>query len=160
METFPDNIKPSVSQGYSFNAPNNVMEQPLAGGTPLMIKDFKTGYVDFNITIVGGSDKMQAWNIFYFGSINGGVDKFFMDLDSGAGIEQHIVQIIPSTVNQSFNDNNIRFISYTVRAENTPFQDAEFTGLFLELFEIYGDDLDGTFERLATFALDDIPANL
>ena len=90
---FPENIKPVISQGYDFNMPNNVLEQPVAGGSPLLIRDTKYGYVDFNVTLVVTPLKMQVFNDFYFGKINGGQDKFIMQLDSGNGIEDHTCQI-------------------------------------------------------------------
>jgi hypothetical protein len=39
---FPAYLKPVVSQGYSFGTANNVIEQPVDGGLPLMILDYRT----------------------------------------------------------------------------------------------------------------------
>lgn len=156
--TFPSNMKPVVNQGYSFNAPNNVLEQPVSGGSPLMILDTKFGFVDFDVTIVGGKTKQTAFNDFYVNKINRGSAKFIMVLDSGNGLEDHVVQIVPSSLRQSTNNDPTRVMSFTVRAEKTPFQDDPYGGGFAELYEEYGDNLEAIFDGLAEFVLVTAPA--
>ena len=157
MADFPASIKPVISQGYSFGMANNILEQPVSGGSSLLIRDTKYGFVDFNVTIVGSPLKMQVWNDFYYGKIDGGASKFSMQLDSGNGIEEHICQIVPSSVTQNFNNDPTRFISYTVRAEKTPFQDNPYGGALVDLFDIYGDDFPALLDRLAIYVLEDMP---
>ena len=154
---FPENIKPVISQGYDFNMPNNVLEQPVAGGSPLLIRDTKYGYVDFNVTLVVTPLKMQVFNDFYFGKISGGQDKFIMQLDSGNGIEDHTCQIVPSSVQQSFSNDPTRTISFIVRAEKTSFQDNIYGGNLSDLYDAYGDQLVPTLDRLAIYVNQDMP---
>ena len=154
---FPDSIKPVINQGYDFGMPNNVLEQPVAGGSPLLILDTKYGYVDFNVVIVGNPLKMQVWNDFYYGKINSGSAKFVMVLDSGNGLEDHVCQILPQSVNQSESNDPTRIISYVVRAERTPFQDNPYEGALVDLYEEFGDNLPAILDRLAIFVNIDMP---
>lgn len=154
---FPIALKPVISQGYSFGMANNVLEQPVAGGSPLLIRDTKYGYVDFQVVILVTPLRMQVWNDFYFGKINGGQDKFIMQLDSGNGIEDHTCQIVPSSVQQSFNNDPTRTIAYTVRAEKTSFQDNPYSGNLSDLYDAYGDDLPLILDRLEIFVNVDMP---
>lgn len=153
---FPDNMKPVISQGYGFSSPNNVLEQIIAGGSSLLIRDTKYGYVDFNIVIMGSPFKMQVWNDFYYGKINSGTAKFIMVLDSGNGLEDHICQIVPSSANQSFNNDPTRTIAYTVRAELTPFQDNPYGGLLVDFYAEFGDGFPALMDRLAIYANEDV----
>jgi len=155
---FPSNMKPVVNQGYSWRSPNNVLEQPVAGGSSLMILDTKYGSVDFDVTIVGSKTKQTAFNDFYVNKIDRGSAKFIMILDSGNGLEDHVVNIVPSTLRQSTNNDPTRVMTFTVRAEKTPFQDDPYEGGFSELYETYGDDIDAIFDGLATFVLVTAPA--
>jgi len=157
LPAFPSNIKPVINQGYSWNMPNNVIEQPLTGGSPLLILDTKYGYVDFSVVIVGSLLKQQAWNDFYVNKIARGSGKFTMILDSGNGLEEHTCQIVPSSVSQGGPNDPSRIISYTVRAERTPFQEDPYGGGFSELYDIYGDDIESIFSELDTFVLVTMP---
>lgn len=153
LPAFPSNIKPSVSQGYGFNAPNNVIEQPLTGGSPLLILDTKYGYVDFNVTIIGTLLKQQAFNDFYVNKIDRGSGKFTMMLDSGNGLEEHICQIVPSSLQQNAPNDPTRIMSMVIRAERTPFQDDPYGGGLAELYETYGENLPEILDGLAEFVL-------
>lgn len=158
LPEFPANIKPSISQGYEHNMPNNVLEQPVTGGSPLLILDTKFGYVDFNIAIVGSLTKQQAFNDFYVNKINRGSSKFTMQLDSGNGLEEHTCQFLPGTIRQSQPNSPTRIVTGVVRAERTPFQDDPYGGGFSDLYAIYGEDLGEILNDLAIFVLIDAPA--
>ena len=157
---FPAAIKPIVSQGYSFNTPSNVIELSVAGGLPLMIREFKTAAVAFNVVLILNPLRLQVWSDFYFSKIASGSGKFTMNLEAGNGIEECICSLIPSTVQQSSNDQLIWTIAFTVLAEKTAAQDDPFGGNLVDLFNIYGDDLLTIFDRITIFALDDIPEEM
>jgi hypothetical protein len=158
VAAFPTNIKPVVNQGYSHNMPNNVVEQPVSGGASLLMLDTSTGYVDFQVAIVGSLTKQQAFNDFYVNDINKGTSKFTMNLDSGNGLEVHTCQIVPNSVRQDASGDPTRIITMTVRAEKTPFQDNPYGGGFAELYEIYGEGLEQIIDDLGIFVLIDAPA--
>lgn len=153
---FPPNIKPIVTE-YSFNMPDNVLEHPVSGGSNLQILDTKFGRSPFQVTIIGTPLKMQVFNDFYYGKIDGGSAKFIMELDSGNGLEDHTVLIQPSTIRQSFANDPTRIISFIVWAEKTPFQDDPFGGGLSDLYEVFGEDLTAVLSRLAIYANEDIP---
>lgn len=158
IPVWPANIKPVINQGYDWNMPSNVIEQPVAGGSPLLMLDTKYGYVDINVTLVGSLTKMQAFNDFYVNKINRGTGKFTMQLDTGNGLEEHTCQIVPSTVQQSAVNDPTRIISMVIRAERTPFQEDPYEGGFVELYETYGEDLESILSALETFVLVTAPA--
>ena len=157
---FPAAIKPIVSQGYSFNTPSNVIELSVAGGLPLMMLDFKTSSVAFDVVLVLSPLRLQVWSDFYFSKIFSGSGKFLMDLEAGNGIETCICSLVPSSVNQSTNDSQTYIVNFTVLAEKTAAQDDPFGGNLVDLFNIYGDDLLTIFDRITIFALDDIPEEM
>lgn len=155
--TFPPSIKPIVSQGYSFNAPANVLEQTVAGGLPLMILDFKTASVAFDVVLLLDALRLAVWMDFYFAVVNSGSANFYMNLDSGFGIQQHVCKIVPSSVGQQTSDTETWTVTFTLLAENTPAQFAPFEGNLVALFNEYGDDLPIILDRLAIFTLSDMP---
>lgn len=155
--TFPPAIKPVVSQGYSFNAPANVLEQPVAGGLPLMILDYKTASVAFDVALVLDYFRLAVWMDFYFGKINSGSASFYMNLDSGFGIQQHVCKIMPSSINQNSSDTETWIVTFTVLAENTPASLAPYGGSLVDLFNVYGEDIPIILDRLALFTLVDLP---
>jgi len=157
MASFPQYLKPSVSQGYGFNAPNNVISQQVQGGAPLSMLDYRTGPVPFNINLVCDPLRMQVFQDFYFGKINSGADAFTMNLDSGNGIEEHNVRIDTSSVDFDGSRAPIWAISFTVIAETTPFQENPFNGSLSDLYDIYGNDTEALLNQLEILALDDLP---
>ena len=154
---FPSNLKPSVSEGYGFDASKNVLRQDVQGGVALQMLDYKYSPVNFQINIVTDPLGQQVFQDFYYGSINSGADKFVMQLDSGMGIEDHAVFISYDTVSFDVSRYPIIAISFNVEAEKIPAQDAPFGGELSELYEIYGPELDALLKALATFTLVTLP---
>lgn len=154
---FPYYLKPVVSQGYSFNTANNVIVQALDGGLPLMILDYRTSMVAFDVTIIMTSLRFQVWQDFYYAKINAGSAKFTMNLDAGNGIESCICNIAPTSVNQNTTDQLNWIVSFTVLAESTAAQENPFEGNLSDLFNEYGDELFTLLDRIEVFALTEIP---
>ena len=82
-----------------------------------------------------------------------------MPLDSGTGLKQHLVNIIPNSVNTTETDGNNFVVTFQVEAESKIYDftygGAEF---ILSYWEDYGDlgNLGGyLFDRLAEFVLSD-----
>jgi hypothetical protein len=153
MATWPSRLKPIVNQGYTFNAPNNVLTIDTLGGAPLQVLDYKYGPVEISISIVGGRLEKMVFSDFYFGKINSGADKFiFEELDTGLGLESHICQIVPGSLQFNMAGDPITIISMTIRAEKTPAQDAPFEGNLVDLYDYYGDDMVPLLESLGVFS--------
>ncbi len=157
MANFPANLKPAITEGYGFSSSDNVISQQVQGGAPLQILDYRTGPVLFNVSLVLDPLRMQVFQDFYYGKINSGADKFTMILDSGNGLEEHIVQINTSTVKFNGDAAPIWKVSYTITAETTPFQENPYGGDLADLFDAYGDDLPAILNQLGILALDDLP---
>ena len=98
MIKFPSRMKASVSQGYTFDTPNNIRVQEVQGGAPLMMLDYSTSYVVYSVNIVANDFELQVFQDFYFGKINSGVDPFLMPIDDGEGLGTKTVKIVPNTI--------------------------------------------------------------
>ncbi len=154
---FPSNLKPTVNRGYRFGGANNLITVDTMGGTPIIIKDYKYGQVTVPVTFVGNRLTKVVFSDFFYGKINSGADKFYMNLDTGMGIEEHICQIIPGTLDFNGDGDPIWIISMQIRCERTPAQDAPFGGSLSDLYAIYGDDTDDLLAALNQFANIDLP---
>jgi len=157
---FPSFLKPVVSQGYSFGAANNVIEMPVAGGLPLMMLDYRTSMIAFDVVIIMTPFRFQVWSDFYYSQIDSGSAKFTMTLDAANGLESCICNIVPSSVSQTTQNQLSWIVSFTVLAENTAAQEDPFAGNLSALFNVYGDELLTLFDRIEIFALTDIPAEM
>ena len=157
MAAFPSNIKPSITQGYGFGASSNVVTQAVQGGAPLQMLDYGVGPVDFNVGLVLTTATLQEFQEFYFDDIDSGADSFTMNLNSGNGIEQHTVMIIPESVNFNGDRAPIWTVSFSITAETTPFQENPFQGNLSDLFAVYGDGTQALLDQLEIFALQDLP---
>jgi len=157
VAAFPSDLKPSLTQGYGFGQSNNVITDQVAGGAPTQTRDFRTGTVPFSIGMVLDPVRMKTFQSFYFSVINSGADKFTMILDSGNGLEEHVVMITPGSV--SFNGDRapIWSVSFAILAETTPFQENQFGGNLSDLYDEYGDDVSALLNQLAILALEDLP---
>ena len=157
MAAFPSKLKPSITQGYGFGASDNVITQQVQGGTALQMLDYRTGPVAFNVGLSLDPLRLQVFQDFYIGKINSGADKFAMNLDSGNGIEEHIVMMVPNSIAFDGSRAPIWTVAFTIIAETTPFQENPYNGELSDLFDIYGDDLDELLNQLAIFTLQDLP---
>lgn len=157
MAAFPANLKPAVSEGYTFNSPNNVIGQQVQGGAPLQILDYRTGPVQFEINLVCDPLRLQVFQDFYFGKVNSGADKFTMNLDSGNGIEEHTCLILAGSLSYAGSKAPIWKVGFTVIAETTPFQENPYGGDLSDLYAIYGDNTPALLAQLEQLALVDLP---
>jgi hypothetical protein len=158
MINFPSILKPVVNQGYSFGGSDNIIKTPVQGGNILQRKRFKTGVVSFSVAVVGGRTEKIVFTDWYYGKINAGADKFIMNLDSGRGIEEHICQIDPETIQWNGSQDPIWTINFNINAESTPAQFSN--GEIFDLYEEYGSDLEPLLNRLAVFSMQDLADSL
>lgn len=148
---FPSNIKPIISN-YSFGTPDNVRSVPTLGGAPLQILDFKYGPVDVNVNIIGDRFIKTVLSDFYYGKINSGASKFYMNLDTGLGLEEHECYIVPQTMQFNGQSDPTWSISFTARCIRTPAQDAPYDGNLVDLYAEYGDEIDELLAALNVFS--------
>lgn len=155
--SWPSNLKPAVNRGYNFNTASNLIQVDTMGGNPIIIRDYKYAPVIIPVAFVGNRLTKQVISDFYYGKINSGQDKFYMNLDTGMGIEQHTVQIVPGTISFNGDQDPMWVITMTIRAEKTPAQDAPLGGNLADLYEVYGDDIDDLLAALAYFVNTELP---
>lgn len=156
-EYFPANICPTIVQGYAFGTPNNVLSIETMGGAPLQVLDYRTGPVEIGVTVIGGRLIRDVMSDFIYGKINAGADKFYMNLDSGFGIEEHIVQMVPQSVKFDGGSGPVWSISFTARAETTPAQEAPYGGNLVDLYAVYGDNIDELLAALDLLVNTELP---
>jgi len=125
MADFPASIKPSLTGGYSFSAPNNVAPQSVAGGVTLQARDYRTGTVTFNISLSLTPDGLQTFQEFYTYTIFSGSGKFNIDLDSGRGVESHVAQIENGSLNFDGSKAPTWHVNFNLVAETTPIQNGD-----------------------------------
>ena len=83
--------------------------------------------------------RLAFWS--FITKIDGGASSFQMDLDSGAGIEPHNVQIT-SSISENTQTGVFWNITFTATAERTSVQEpSEFNDTILDLYDEYGDSL-------------------
>lgn len=119
MVTFPSRMRPSVSQGYSFDTPDNIQVQEVQGGAPLMMLEYGDSFTTYNINLVLNDFEVKVFQDFYYGKINGGVDTFLMPLDNGDGLpgsgEQLTqVKIVPNSISFDKTRAPINTVSFQV----------------------------------------------
>lgn len=151
MERFPDSIKPVTSQGYSFGTPENIVAIETLGGASIQVRDFKYAPVLFNIVFVGDRVIRSVITDFFYGRINAGADKFTMVLDSGNGLEDHTVVILPNTMNFDGSGDPRWIITCQMLAERTPSQDAD--GSLSTVYGVYGDGSEEFIDAIADLVL-------
>lgn len=122
MANFPSSLKPVISSGYSFSGQSSVIKSPASGGLPLQARDLKFGPVPFNIAINVNPTGLQVFQDFYADDIFSGSGRFNMDLDSGLGVESHVVQIEAGSLSIDGGSAPKWVISFVVLAESTPVQ--------------------------------------
>ena len=138
---FPSTLRPIVNKGYSQSRGGNIWRSNVQGGLPRQGRDTFYDSVPIQVALVVSSLGRQVFYNF-LNLIDGGASSFLMNLDSGQGIEEHLVQIT-SDISDSTQTGTYWAITFTAMAERTAIQDAdpEFSAELVELFDQYGDNL-------------------
>lgn len=157
MADFPDNIKAIVTQGYSFSSSLNAIPDSLTGANFSQALDFKYAPVNLNVGLVLTPAELQQFQDFYYNEINTSASKFNMNLDTGMGVEPHVVYLLGDTLSFDGGKNPTTIVNFEVLAERTTAQDAPFGGGLSDLYDEYGDGLDDLLDALAIFVLEVLP---
>lgn len=155
MPTIPGQFKPLVS-GYGFDEPGGVMRTEIAGGAARYALLWDRGVQRFKVTLILNTLQFSAWSAFYHHIIKKGAIAFDMPLDSGFGVSNHSVNIVPGSYSASWGDGQLVSVAFVVETENQAYgmsaTDAQ--GL-LDVFEEYGSSSNELLTRIATFANSD-----
>jgi hypothetical protein len=137
---FPSTLRPIVNKGYGQKRGGNIWRSQVQGGLPRQGRDTYYDAVPINIALVVSKLGRLAF-LTFLKQIDGGASSFQMDLDTGAGIEPHSVQIT-SDISDNTQTGVYWNITFTATAERTSVQDdSAFNDSILELFGEYGDGL-------------------
>jgi len=156
MADFPSDLVPQAKT-YNFNSSNNIISQPLNGGSPVNSLDFKTGPVMFEISLLCTDTQKETFTSFFYNDISSGADPFNMNIDDGIEISSQEVNIIPGSVKISSVNTETWFIRFRVIAATTVAETAPFGGNLSDLYEVYGRDIQALFDALAFFVLVVLP---
>jgi len=152
VPTIPKGFQPVV-EGYSMDDPGGVMRTEVAGGAARYALDWARGPQRFTVTLILDSNQFAIWQAFYFYSIKKGAIAFDMPLDSGFGVANHSVNIMPGSYSAARTSGIMMVISFAVEAESMVYALGEdgATAL-LDLHDEYGAYAAATLARLARFA--------
>lgn len=152
----PRDLYPVTSpSGYSYASAQGVHMTQVEGGFNRYAMDFDRGTRIYNVALACTAGHLQVWELFYLRIIKKGVLAFEMPLDSGTGLEQHIVNIIPNSVNTTETDGNNFVVTFQVETESKIY---DFTDdgvdAMLVIWETSG-DVGDFLDRLALFTLEE-----
>lgn len=152
----PSRIVPRVT-GYQAGAAPGVAATQLEGGAPRTALAFDRGVQVFDVSFLLTVLEYSVWVTFYLRRILKGAVSFAMPMDSGYGLDDHTVTMVPNTYQAAHMAGRRHvLVSFQVWAESQAYEmtDADADAL-LELYEEYGDQTDALLRRLAQFALVD-----
>lgn len=152
----PRDLYPVTSpSGYSYASAQGVSATQVEGGFNRYALDFDRGTRLFNVALACTAGHLQVWELFYLRIIKKGALAFEMPLDSGTGLEQHIVNIIPNSVNTTETDGNNFVVTFQVEAEPKIYDFTEEGVAAIIAIWNAGGDVGELIDRLAEFTLED-----
>lgn len=152
----PRDLYPVTSpSGYSYASAQGVSMTQVEGGFNRYALDFDRGTRVFNVALACTAGHLRVWELFYLRIIKKGALSFEMPLDSGTGLEQHIVNIVPNTVNVTETDGNNFVVTFQVEAESKIYDFTEGGAAAIIAFWNAGVDGGELLDRLALFTLED-----
>lgn len=152
MPTMPNGLKPVVS-GYALDDPGGVSRTDVAGGLPRYALDWDRGAQRYNVTLLLDELKFGVWTAFYHHVIKKGSISFDMQLDSGLGVAQHSVNIVPGSYSASRGNGQLMVVSFVAEAENQVYSMSATDGANLVAFyNTYGAGYGAFLDALAQFA--------
>lgn len=152
MPTLPNGLKPVV-EGYQLDEPGGVMRTEVAGGAARYGLDWDRGVQRFQITLILDALQFSVWTAFYHWQIAKGSISFDMPLDSGFGVAQHAVNIMPGSYSAARTSGIMTVVSFVAEAENQVYALGAAGGLaVVDIYNTYGYYGSATFDRLAQFA--------
>lgn len=151
---FPNWIKPSTSQGYSFSQDgSNMNYSETSGGLSRASLKYDQNKVQFPCSfVINNGVEMQGWNDWYYNVSNQGTSKFIMSLDVGDGLLDHTCIIVPGSY--SVTGDFPWVITCTIEAEEPVTQG--YDGSLFDLLQAGYTDIEPLLDRLYTFANDDL----
>jgi hypothetical protein len=145
-----------LSTNYTAGAPDGVDRTEVEGGAARQGLAWDRGMQPFQVSLQLSDLEFSVWNTFYFHKIKKGALSFTMPLDSGYGISDHLVTMLPGTYSAPRLRSPKYVVSFVVETENQAYLlDAADADALLDLYEVYGPGSAELLARLAQFALVD-----
>lgn len=152
----PATFKP-VAAGYSIGAPDGVVMSEVAGGMPRVSLDWSRGKQVIQLGRIMKQDEFQMWTLWYQRVINNGAIQFFLPLDSGLGLQDHLCMMAPGSYSAvPLAGNQVWSVTFSVIVESSAYalSDEDVTAL-LGLWDATGEGLGALIARIGTFATQD-----
>jgi len=150
---FPQAIKPLTNRTYAFTRGSNVLQTKVDSGMPRFNLDRTFEPVPFTLNFLMSDLQFQVFLSFYDAAINHGGDSFKMNLDSGSGIVEHQVNIVPGTLKQNRPSACNWVVSFTALAQVTPSQLDSCSALY-DLYQCYGNNTSALLGSLESYSLE------
>lgn len=156
MPSMPNGFVPVVSPGgYSHDGPGGVMRTDIAGGAPRYAMDWDRGVQRFNVTLLLDAAQYSVWVAWYHHVIKKGALTFDMLLDSGFGLQQHAVNIVPGSYSAMHQDTFV-IVAFVVEGESKAYEfGATDAAALVDLYNTYESQSNALLDRLAQFATAD-----
>ena len=145
-----------VTSGYHIDEPGGVMRTEVAGGAARYAMEWDRGTQRYQVTLILDAMGFSAWTAFYHWQIGKGSIAFNMPLDSGFGVAQHLVNIVPGSYTATRTEGVLTIVSFTAETENQVYQmTAADAAALIAFYNLYGSNSKATADRIAQFANQD-----
>lgn len=150
--TLPSQFKP-IFGSYSHGAAGGVIRTEVSGGANRYALAYDRGMQKWNVTFNLRDAAYSAWVAFFHHVIKKGAISFQMNLDSGFGLEPHLVNILPDTYAQNSTEWDTHIVSFVCEGESTVYQMTEQEGIaMVDVYSAYGDSANDTLTAIDRFA--------
>lgn len=148
----PRGMQP-ITTGYSFDGPPGAFRSDLPGGAPGYAMLTNRDPQQYRVTLVMESaEKFKVWTAFFHHVLKKGSQLFVMPLDSGFGLSDHTVSMIPGTYSATRNG-VLTVVSFGVEAESEVYDmTAAEAEALVDFWNEMGDGTDLLLARIAQFA--------
>lgn len=149
----PNGFKPLI-EGYNIAAPSGVRNTAVAGGVSRSAMEFDRGPQLFTVAMNLSPQKFGVWSVFFLKLIGKGAYSFYMPIDSGEGLMDHLCTIVAGSYSaQRAGISQFTRISFVVEAESPIFDySMEDAQALIDLWNNSGEMSDPLLRRIAQFA--------
>ncbi|MCY1549589.1 hypothetical protein D9M68_857640 [compost metagenome] len=151
--TIPNGFKPLIDE-YSGGAPTGVFNTEVAGGLPRAGLMWDRGPRQYSVAMVLSPEKFSVWAVFLARILDGGAISFYMPIDSGAGLEDHLCTMVAGSYAERRAERSVfTRISFSVLAEPSAYEySKEEAQDLIDLWNSAGEQSDDLLRRIAQFA--------
>ncbi|QRF55736.1 hypothetical protein [Variovorax paradoxus] len=149
----PHGFKPLI-EGYNIGAPSGVLRTQVEGGLARSAMDYDRGPQRIAVSLYMSPEKFSVWSYFFLKLIDKGAISFYMPLDTGTGVMDHLCTMDSSTYSVAKAGRTQAWrVAFAVDAESPIFDatDDEAQAV-IDLWNGYGESSDDLLRRLERFA--------